>query len=240
MFTKGILDLPNPIYRAWVVLKLAAVGSPEEAFDFVLEKSVPKNLPRPKPKIKRIQPDGENLYYAQSEEWKEILQNRAAAKAAKNNNNNSTATTTKSKPKAAAGAAPSSPFPIKSGSRKTKKKPAFSSIPCTTCLSTSHKCVICKEKCCALCKAAGELNGHICKDCFSTTSSHVLNARYRRILALYKLYNNHNYFHSNELPEPAGQGPVTASKRPGSSLSQDSASVSTSVSARKQPRRWVV
>ena len=188
MFTKGILDLPNPIYRAWVVLKLAAVGSPEEAFDFVLEKSVPKNLPRPKPKIKRIQPDGENLYYAQSEEWKEILQNRAAAKAAKNNNNNSTATTTKSKPKAAAGAAPSSPLPNKSGSRKTKKKPAFSSIPCITCLSTSHKCIICQDKCCALCKAAGELNGHICKDCFSTTSSHVLNTRYSRILTLYKLY----------------------------------------------------
>ena len=43
---------------------------------------------------------------------------------------------------------------------------------------------------------------------------------------------------SNELPEYAAQGPVRASKskRPTSSLSQDSASVS----ARKQPRRWVV
>ena len=191
MFTKGILDLPNPIYRAWVVLKLAAVGSPEEAFDYVLEKSVPKNIPRPKPKIKRIQPDGENLYYAQSEEWKEILQNRELAKAVKINNNNNnirTAKTTKSKPKAAASAAPSSPLPIKSGSRKTKKKTAFSSIPCLTCLSTSHKCIICQEKCCALCKAAGELNGHVCKDCFSTTSSHVPDARYRIILPLYKLY----------------------------------------------------
>ena len=39
---------------------------------------------------------------------------------------------------------------------------------------------------------------------------------------------------SNELPEHAVQGPVTASKRPLSSLSQDSAR------ARKQPRRWVV
>ena len=182
MFKNGILNLPNPIYRAWVVLKLAAVGSPQESFDFVLEKRIPKNLPRPKPKIKRIQPDGEQLYYTQSEEWMEILQNREAAKAVKNNNNNhnnSTATATKSKPKAVAGAGP--------GSRKTKKKPAFSSIPCLTCLSTSHKCIICQEKCCALCKAGGELNGHICHDCFSTTSSHVLNARYRIILALYKL-----------------------------------------------------
>ena len=43
---------------------------------------------------------------------------------------------------------------------------------------------------------------------------------------------------SNELPEYAAQGPVRASKskRPASSLSQDSASLS----ARKQPRRWVV
>ena len=43
---------------------------------------------------------------------------------------------------------------------------------------------------------------------------------------------------SNELPEYAAQGPVTASKskRPACSLSQDSASLS----ARKQPRRWVV
>ena len=41
---------------------------------------------------------------------------------------------------------------------------------------------------------------------------------------------------SNELPEHAAQaqGPVTASKRPTPSLSQDSAR------ARKQPRRWVV
>ena len=39
---------------------------------------------------------------------------------------------------------------------------------------------------------------------------------------------------SNELPEHAAQGPVTASKRPMPSLSQDSAR------ARKQPRRWVV
>ena len=41
---------------------------------------------------------------------------------------------------------------------------------------------------------------------------------------------------SKELPEHAAQGPVTASKRPAPSLSQDS----VSVSARKQPRRWVV
>ena len=41
---------------------------------------------------------------------------------------------------------------------------------------------------------------------------------------------------SNELPQHTAQGPVKASKRPASSLSQDS----TSVSARKQPRRWVV
>ena len=38
----------------------------------------------------------------------------------------------------------------------------------------------------------------------------------------------------DELPEHAAQGPVTASKRPTPSLSQDSAR------ARKQPRRWVV
>ena len=43
---------------------------------------------------------------------------------------------------------------------------------------------------------------------------------------------------SKELPEHAAQGPVRAikSKRPAPSLSQDS----VSVSARKQPRRWVV
>ena len=120
MFKNGILNLPNPIYRAWVVLKLAAVGSPQESFDFVLEKRIPKNLPRPKPKIKRIQPDGEQLYYTQSEEWMEILQNREAAKAVKNNNNNnnhnnSTATATKSKPKAVAGAGPGSRFDGKGG-----------------------------------------------------------------------------------------------------------------------------
>ena len=42
----------------------------------------------------------------------------------------------------------------------------------------------------------------------------------------------------NNEPEHAAQGPVTASKskRPAPILSQDSASVS----ARKQPRRWVV
>ena len=172
MFERGILDLPNPIYRAWVVLKLAAVGSPQESFDFVLEKRVPKNLPRPKPKIKRIQPDGEQRYHMQSKGWMDILESREAADAAKNNNNSNntkraSASKKCSKPKAASGVPPS-PIPIKSGPRKTKKKVSFSSIPCTTCLSTSHKCIICQEKCCALCKAAGELNGHVCRDCFST------------------------------------------------------------------------
>ena len=165
MFRRGILDLPNPIYRAWVVLKLAAVGSPQESFDFVLEKRVPKNLPRPKPKIKRIQPDGEQHYHMQSKGWMNILESREAADAAKNNNNNSNKKC--SKPKAAAGAV-HSPIPIKSGPRKNMKKVSFSSIPCVTCLTTSHKCIICQEKCCALCKAAGELNGHVCRDCFST------------------------------------------------------------------------
>ena len=78
MFERGILDLPNPIYRAWVVLKLAAVGSPQESFDFVLQKRVPKNLPRPKPKIKRIQPDGEQRYHMQSKGWMDILESREA------------------------------------------------------------------------------------------------------------------------------------------------------------------
>ena len=158
MFERGILDLPNPIYRAWVVLKLAAVGSPQESFDFVLEKRVPKNLPRPKPKIKRNQPDGEQRYHMQSKGWMDILESREAADAAKNNNNGNntkraSASKKCSKPKA---------------DPKTTKKVSFSSIPCHTCLSTSHKCIICQEKCCALCKAAGELNGHVCRDCFST------------------------------------------------------------------------
>ena len=172
MFERGILDLPNPIYRAWVVLKLAAVGSPQESFDFVLEKRVPRNLPRPKPKIKRIQPDGEQRYHIQSQGWMDILESREAADAAKSNNNNNNKTKRASasekcsQPKAAAGVAPS-PIPIKSGPRKTTKKVSFSSIPCVTCLTTSHKCIICQEKCCALCKAAGELNGHVCRDCFS-------------------------------------------------------------------------
>lgn len=39
---------------------------------------------------------------------------------------------------------------------------------CVTCKNTEHRCISCKEKCCALCKVSGELNKHVCKNCSSS------------------------------------------------------------------------
>ena len=43
--------------------------------------------------------------------------------------------------------------------------PTPPSSQCVTCKTTKHICVDCKMPCCALCKASGELNGHLCKPC---------------------------------------------------------------------------
>ena len=41
----------------------------------------------------------------------------------------------------------------------------FQGQSCKLCVSTEHRCISCKEKCCALCKVSGELNRHLCKSC---------------------------------------------------------------------------
>ena len=68
---------------SWLPLKLAAVGTETEAFDFVLQQRTPANVPKRVTKRKVSQPDGVARINPQSEEYKKIFQDRIESEARK-------------------------------------------------------------------------------------------------------------------------------------------------------------
>ena len=78
LFDKGILDINEPKFKAWLVLKQAATPPPppteEDVFDQVIRNSVPRNIPRSASKRKPIGPPGPDRNDPNSDAWKEILQ----------------------------------------------------------------------------------------------------------------------------------------------------------------------
>ena len=76
-------DIDNDLYRAWLIFKRSATGSPKEALNYVLESKVPKNVTKSKTKRKTQQPDGAKRHDPLSDEWMEIFRSRSEKEAAK-------------------------------------------------------------------------------------------------------------------------------------------------------------
>ena len=74
-------EIKNFLWLSWLPLKLAAVGTETEAFDFVLQQRTPANVPKRATKRKVSQPDGVARINPQSEEYKKIFQDRIESEA---------------------------------------------------------------------------------------------------------------------------------------------------------------
>ena len=80
LFAKGKrFEISNYLWLSWLPLKLAAIGTEQEAFDLVLEEKIPKNLPKQATKRKVKKPMGSARIDPQSGEYKQIfLENKEA------------------------------------------------------------------------------------------------------------------------------------------------------------------
>ena len=80
LFAKGKrFEISNYLWLSWLPLKLAAIGTEQEAFDLVLQERIPKNLDKRTTKRKVKKPMGSARIDPQSEEYKQIfLENKEA------------------------------------------------------------------------------------------------------------------------------------------------------------------
>ena len=74
-------EIKNFLWLSWLPLKLAAVGTETEAFDFVLQQRTPANVPKRVTKRKVSQPEGVARINPQSDEYKKIFQDRIESEA---------------------------------------------------------------------------------------------------------------------------------------------------------------
>ena len=76
IFGRGITDVDEPLFQAWLLLKRAAAPPPteEEAFARVIRNAVPRNIERPVSKRKAIGPSGPEKVDPTSDGWVEYLE----------------------------------------------------------------------------------------------------------------------------------------------------------------------
>ena len=70
---KQFQNVKDPLYRAWLNLKFAAVGTETEAVDRLLESKLAKNVPKRKNKRKDFRPSGPARHDPTSTEWVSVL-----------------------------------------------------------------------------------------------------------------------------------------------------------------------
>ena len=91
LFEKGHrFELNNYLWLSWLPLKLAAIGSEQEAFDLTLQDKLPKNLAKRTTKRKVKQPMGSARIDPQSQEYKEIIRETKEAEEKKKEMRNKT------------------------------------------------------------------------------------------------------------------------------------------------------
>ena len=76
LFMQKNFKEPNPIYQAWLQLKLASLPTEAEALQAVLHKHSPENLPKRKKMASKNVPVGPPRFNPISQEWVEILEAR--------------------------------------------------------------------------------------------------------------------------------------------------------------------
>ena len=70
---KQFQNVKDPLYRAWLNLKFAAVGTETEAVDRLLESKLAKNVPKRKKQRKDFRPIGPARHDPTSTEWVSVL-----------------------------------------------------------------------------------------------------------------------------------------------------------------------
>ena len=76
LFLERNFTEPNPIYQAWLQLKLASLPTEGEALQAVLQKHAPKNLPKWKKAVIHKVPYGAARFNPISQDWVKILEDR--------------------------------------------------------------------------------------------------------------------------------------------------------------------
>ena len=80
LFTDRKLDIQEPLFQSWLILKNASLPTEAQALDKVLGDHTASNVPKNKTNRKRNLPIGPARYDPSSPEWEEILQEQASKK----------------------------------------------------------------------------------------------------------------------------------------------------------------
>ena len=72
LFSKGVYDIDNALFKAWLPLKRDACGTEEEAFLNIIEKRTPNNIPKRVRKRRIVEPEGPDKYDPLSQAWTNI------------------------------------------------------------------------------------------------------------------------------------------------------------------------
>ena len=75
-FTTDIRESSEPLYQAWLQLKLSSLPTESQALDTVLGNHTAKNIPKRVTKHKANVPNGPPRYDLSSQEWIDIMQSR--------------------------------------------------------------------------------------------------------------------------------------------------------------------
>ena len=76
LFSKGLYDIDDALYKAWLHLKRDANGTEEEAFRSCLEERTPRDIPKSIRKRRRVEPEGPDKYDPLSQAWTDIYISR--------------------------------------------------------------------------------------------------------------------------------------------------------------------
>ena len=75
-FSSGLMDSGEPLYQAWLHLKLPTQPTESEAILQVLGSHTASNIPKRGRKRNAVVPDGPSRYDPSSQQWVEILEDR--------------------------------------------------------------------------------------------------------------------------------------------------------------------
>jgi hypothetical protein len=79
-FDERKLDVPEPLFQAWLLLKNSSLPTEDQAINRVLSNHTASNVPKRKNKRTAAVPMGPARYNPSSPEWEEILHDQAAKK----------------------------------------------------------------------------------------------------------------------------------------------------------------
>ena len=80
LFADTKLEIQEPLFQSWLILKNASLPTEDQALKKVLEDHTASNVPKKKTNRKRNLPIGPARYNPSSPEWEEILKDQAAKK----------------------------------------------------------------------------------------------------------------------------------------------------------------